>query len=112
MVDEPSPPPPVPVPAPPVERPQTSDSGGDDSSKENKESTSDDNGKNAKRRGGTKQKWVPLEIEHKPERSNRRGRGDGGPRGRRRGPPLRDGGYEGRGPHKDDFRDHKGNTIL
>lgn len=49
------------------------DSGGDDSSKENKESSNgDENGKNGKKRGN-KQKWVPLDIDP-PKTERRRGK--------------------------------------
>ncbi|KAL4229983.1 La ribonucleoprotein domain member 1B [Mactra antiquata] len=57
-----------------------SDSGGDDSSKENKENTSsnDEGQRTPKRKGmkGSKQKWVPMNIDHKSGR-NRRSRSAG-----------------------------------
>ncbi|BFZ24152.1 hypothetical protein BsWGS_27191 [Bradybaena similaris] len=56
------------------------DSGGDDSSKENKESTAhDDDTSNAVRsKKGTKPKWQRMEIDHpKPDRRNRRSRSQG-----------------------------------
>ncbi|CAG5129663.1 unnamed protein product [Candidula unifasciata] len=56
------------------------DSGGDDSSKENKETSgNDDDTSNAVRsKKGTKPKWQRMEIEHpKPDRRNRRSRSQG-----------------------------------
>lgn len=54
------------------------DSGGDDSAKENKENgaVGDELNKGAKRKG-SRQKWVPLEIEHPKVRGNRRSRSQG-----------------------------------
>ncbi|XP_053399118.1 la-related protein 1B-like isoform X2 [Mercenaria mercenaria] len=54
-----------------------SDSGGDDSSKENKENaSSNDEGQRTPKRKGLKQKWVPMNIDHKSGR-NRRSRSAG-----------------------------------
>ncbi|XP_059151980.1 la-related protein 1B-like isoform X2 [Physella acuta] len=66
-----------------------SDSGGDDSSKENKETSNGDESNSAvKTKKGTKPKWQRMEIEHpKPDRRNKRSRSQG----RRFSPNRRDG---------------------
>ncbi|KAH9514007.1 La ribonucleoprotein domain member 1 [Bulinus truncatus] len=67
-----------------------SDSGGDDSSKENKESSvnGDESNNAVKTKKGNKPKWQRMEIDHpKPDRRNRRSRSQG----RRFSPNRRDG---------------------
>ncbi|XP_052250264.1 la-related protein 1B-like isoform X5 [Dreissena polymorpha] len=65
-----------PLPSPPAtntsNNQSNSDSGGDDSSKENKENnSSNDEGSKTPKRKGAKQKWVPMNIDHKSGRHRR-----------------------------------------
>lgn len=67
-----------------------SDSGGDDSSKENKENSADESQQTPKAKKGTRQKWVPMDIDPPKGRRGQRSRSAG----RRHSPP----------PHRRDLR--------
>ncbi|XP_035827497.1 la-related protein 1B isoform X2 [Aplysia californica] len=79
------------------------DSGGDDSSKENKENTAngDESNNAVKSKKGAKPKWQRMEIDHpKPDRRNRRSRSQG----RRFSPNRRDGRRAGERVNRPDSR--------
>ncbi|XP_070197258.1 la-related protein 1B-like isoform X3 [Littorina saxatilis] len=81
-----------------------SDSGGDDSAKENKENSADENQQTPKAKKGSRQKWVPLEIEHPKGHRGRRSRSAG----RRHSPPPGRRDPRRAGEHGKDHGDRRG----